>query len=132
MMLKTIPLLVAMSFVMSCSQTEVSSENVSIVLNINSIKLSVEETYQLKATVRPDNAQAIVWSSVNADICSVSETGLVTAVSPGETLIVAKVADNSASASCFVHVENDNHDEDKDLDIEMSDVKTPGLDNENW
>ena len=132
MMLKTIPLLVAMSFVMSCSQTEVSSENVSIVLNINSIKLSVGETYQLNATVRPDNAQAIVWSSVNADICSVSETGLVTAVSPGETLIVAKVADNSASASCFVHVESDNHDEDKDLDIEMSDVKTPGLDNENW
>lgn len=132
MMLKTIPLLVAMSFVMSCSQTEVSSENVSIVLNINSIKLSVGETYQLNATVRPDNAQTIVWSSVNADICSVSETGLVTAVSPGETLIVAKVTDNSASASCFVHVENDNHDEDKDLDIEMSDVKAPGLDNENW
>lgn len=120
-----------MSFVMSCSQTEVSSENVSIVLNINSIKLSVGETYQLNATVRPDNAQTIVWSSVNADICSVSETGLVTAVSPGETLIVAKVADNSASASCFVHVENDNHDEDKDLDIEMSDVKAPGLEYEN-
>lgn len=132
MMLKTIPLLVAMSFVMSCSQTEVSSENVSIVLNINSIKLSVGETYRLNATVRPDNAQTIVWSSVNADICSVSETGLVTAVSSGETLIVAKVADNSASASCFVHVENDNHDEDRDLDIEMSDVKAPGLDNENW
>lgn len=52
-------------------------------------------------------------------------------MSPGETLIVAKVADNGASASCFVHVENDNHDEDKDLDIEMSDVKAPGLEYEN-
>lgn len=132
MMSRAIPLLVAMSFVMSCSQTEVSSENVRIVLNINSITLSVGETYQLNATVRPDNAQTIVWSSANADICSVSMTGLVTAVSPGETLIVAEVSDNSASASCSVHVENDNHNEDKDSNIDASDVEAPGLDNENW
>lgn len=132
MMSRVIPLLVAMSFVMSCSQTEVSSENVRIVLNINSITLSVGETYQLNATVRPDNAQIIVWSSDNADICSVSVDGLVTAVSPGEALIMAEVADNNASASCSVHVENNNHDEDKDLDMEVSDVKAPGLDNENW
>lgn len=132
MISKAISLLVAMVFVMSCSQTEVSSENVRIVLNINSIKLSVGETYQLNATVRPDNAQTIVWSSANADICSVSVAGLVTAVSPGETLIVAEVSDNSASASCSVHIENNNHDEDKDLDMDVSDVKAPGLDNENW
>ena len=59
-------------------------------------------------------------------------TGLVTAVSPGETLVMAEISDSGVSASCSVHVENDNHDEDKDLDIEVSDVKAPGLDNENW
>lgn len=132
MMSKTIPLLVAMSFVMSCSQTEVSSENASIVLNADSISLSVGETYQLKATVRPDNAQSIVWSSANADICSVSETGLVMALSPGETLVMAEISDSGVSASCAVHVGSDNHDEDKDLNIEASGVKAPGLDNENW
>ena len=131
-MSKTIPLLVAMLFVMSCSQAEVSSENASIVLNVDSISLSVGETYQLNATVRPDNEQTVVWSSANADICSVSVTGLVTAVSPGETLVMAEISDSGVSASCSVHVENDNHDEDKDLDIEVSDVKAPGLDNENW
>lgn len=131
-MSKTIPLLVAMSFVMSCSQAEVSSENASIVLNADSISLSVGETYQLNATVRPDNEQTVVWSSADADVCSVSMVGLVTALSPGETLVMAEITDSGISASCVVHVENDNHDEDKELDIEVSDVKAPGLDNENW
>lgn len=60
-------------------------------LNVNSIVLDAysDKTYQLSATVTGQGniPQDIVWLSENEEIASVSETGLVTAISEGNTKI---------------------------------------------
>lgn len=66
---------------------------------------SISETFQLMAIYGPTNATAtdIVWQSTNPTVATVSEkTGLVTAKSPGTTVIIAKPAynPNNVSAMC--------------------------------
>ena len=61
----------------------ITSEN-----NVRTIK--VNETLQLNAKVYPDKAsQAVIWTSSDASIATVSESGLVTAVAKGNVEIVA-------------------------------------------
>ncbi len=71
----------------------------SITLNIQSASLEVGETVQLIATVLPENAtdKSYIWESMDETIATVDDNGLVTAVSVGETSILART--NSASAS---------------------------------
>ena len=61
----------------------ISSEN-----NVRNIKQ--EETLALSATVYPENAnQEVIWSSLNPEIATVSETGVVTAIEAGTATIKA-------------------------------------------
>lgn len=62
----------------SCERTKISSAVVTIKLNAIAIVLNEGETYQLDAVIQPADKRTIIWSSDNAEVCSVSDTGLVT------------------------------------------------------
>lgn len=76
----------------------------SIELNEMSLDLEVDETFQLTATVQPENAvdKSVTWSSLNELVATVDQTGLVTAVAAGETMIMARAGE--AEAACRVVV----------------------------
>lgn len=66
------------------------------------------ETLQLSATVSPDNATnpSLTWTSSNAEVATVDESGVVTAVSAGESVITVKANDGSeVQATCQITVE---------------------------
>lgn len=75
-------------------------------LNAEDITLQVGQTYQLTATVLPENAtdKTVTWSADPADgaIATVSADGLVTAVAPGVITVTATCG--SVSATCKVTV----------------------------
>ena len=75
-----------------------------ITLSAQDITLSVNQTFRLSATVRPENAvdKTVSWQSNNKAIVTVSEDGTVTAVSVGVANITASCGD--VSATCKVRV----------------------------
>lgn len=78
----------------------------SVKLNKTLITLTVGRKSALTATVLPANAsnQKVVWKSSNNDVATVSEDGIVTAVSPGYTVIKVVTSDGKKTASCQVKV----------------------------
>lgn len=75
----------------------------SITLDQTDITLTAGESLLLKAEVKPANASAdLMWSSVNPDIASVDQNGLVTGKTAGNTVI--KVQSGDVSAECRVTV----------------------------
>jgi len=80
----------------------------SIILDKTIAKVVEEETIQLTATVKPDNAEdkTVTWSSSNTDIATVSSNGKVTGVKAGTTTITVVANDgNGVKATCSVTVE---------------------------
>ena len=63
---------------------------------------------QLKATVLPADApnKAVTWTSSNEAVATIDATGLVTAIAPGETNIVATTDDGSFKGTCKVTTTN--------------------------
>lgn len=91
----------------SCMVTASSIPVSSISLNKTSATLYLNQTVQLTATVSPSNAtdRSIVWSTSDNSIASVTSTGLVTAIAPGNAIITASTADGSnLSATCAITV----------------------------
>lgn len=68
-----------------------------LVVNSSGRKIYKGKTYQLTATVLPTNAtfKTVTWTSENNKIATVSDTGLVKAVSTGTTYIVCRSTDNT-------------------------------------
>jgi hypothetical protein len=97
-----------------CSETNLAESSymfssipiMSVSLNKTITALSVNDTEQLTATIEPENAtnQNVTWSSSNTAVATVSNTGLVTAVSTGTTAITVITADGGYAASCEVTV----------------------------
>lgn len=80
-----------------------------IELNTTGTVLEVGQTYQLEATVYPENAtnKAIKWETYGERV-SVSENGLVTAKSMGIAIVHAKSTDGSGvQAVCEIAVERE-------------------------
>ncbi len=73
-------------------------------LNFTTLALKTGETKQLSVSDQDGKAvtSGVTYESKNADIATVSETGLVTAVAAGETDITAKVG--TATLTCSVTV----------------------------
>jgi len=87
------------------SSKETPHVNVSSVsISKASAELSVGQTLQLSATVSPSNAtsKTVAWSSSNAGIASVSNTGLVTALKEGTATITASAGGKSATCQVTV------------------------------
>ncbi|MBO5976961.1 MAG: Ig-like domain-containing protein [Bacteroidales bacterium] len=74
-----------------------------ITLNKTAIELTEGETFQLEASVAPDNAtdKTISWSSSDASIASVSN-GLVSTLKAGTAVITAKAGHYTATCSIEV------------------------------
>lgn len=79
-----------------------------VVVNPSSVSLKKDGTYQLSATVLPNNAsnKAVSWSSSNTGVAKVSSSGKVTAVSAGTATITATTSDGGKKASATVTVTN--------------------------
>lgn len=60
----------------------------SVTLSATTLELTVEGTETLTATTSPDE-QVITWSTSNAEVATVSDAGLVTAVAAGTATITA-------------------------------------------
>ena len=79
----------------------------SIELSANTtVQYLSDSTYQLQATVYPSDASnRLNWSSSNPEIASVSNTGLVSLLGVGTTVITAQSAlDENVKAECFIEV----------------------------
>lgn len=63
-------------------------------------------TSQLSATVTPEDAsnKTVTWSSSNTAVATVSSSGLVSALTPGEATITATTNSGNLTSSCIVTV----------------------------
>lgn len=89
-------------FLSACGERE--TEVASIALSRSSAELEIGETLSLKATVSPSNAtyDSITWTSSNATVATVSDSGLVSALSEGNTTITVMADGKKASCSITV------------------------------
>lgn len=104
--------------VSTCGQKEIRPEITVASVNISpsSVNISVGETVQLLANVQPESASglSVVWASSNESVATVTNSGIVTAISNGEAFITATVGGKTASGSVivsagfFVQFEDDN------------------------
>lgn len=78
-----------------------------ITLNETSLTMTqLGEMKQLVANVLPEDAsnKEVKWTSSNAAVCSVSESGMVVATGYGEATVIATTVDGGFPASCVVNV----------------------------
>lgn len=79
-----------------------------IKLNYTSKTLEINDNFQLKETIKPDNAtdKSVSWSSSNKSVATVSSDGLVKAMSHGKTTITCEAKDGSGvKAICSIDVQ---------------------------
>lgn len=87
-----------------CSEKEKEILVESIALSQPSAEMEIGETLTLKATVSPSNASydGLNWTSTNPKVASVSTSGLVTALSEGNTIITVMAGGKTASCAITV------------------------------
>lgn len=73
-------------------------------LNATGKKLKRNEVYQLKVL---NNKNKVKWTSKNKKIAKINQTGMVTGITPGRTIITAKV--KQGTLSCTVQVSTKAH-----------------------
>ena len=78
----------------------------SVKLNYTKKTMYTRQSVQLRATVYPTDAsnRAVVWSSSNPKVATVSSTGKVTTKARGTAVITAKAKDNGKYARCTITV----------------------------
>ncbi len=78
----------------------------TVTISPETTEMKVGETFTLSAIVLPESApvKTVVWSSSNASVATVSETGIVTAITPGQVTITAALTDGSALDTCQITV----------------------------
>ena len=111
------PILLTSLLFSSCGNNSVPTPSVNIpvtgvYLNYQSIELEVGKSYLLKTSISPTDAtnQNVTWSSLDEGVASVN-SGLVTAVSAGETTVNVTTVDGNYTASCVVNVIEDSDDD---------------------
>ncbi len=75
----------------------------SVTLSASSSKVEMGKTLQINAAVLPAEAtvKTLTWSSSRPQVATVSTTGLVTGVGPGETVITATARDGSGKRGTY-------------------------------
>ena len=99
------------------TSTETGIQDLCMVLvrkNVTGISLEetqisltkIGDTKQLVAAITPDDAtdKSVTWKSSDEQVCTVSETGLVTATGVGTTMVTVMTADGGLTATCVVKV----------------------------
>ncbi len=110
-------LITAILFFAGCSDDKESNDVTKITLSDYRIELAVSETFVLKATVIPDNAEnkTVIWNSENTTIATIDNYGKVTAIKPGETSITAKAG--SKTTTCRVIVTGNGNEDPQNVDL---------------
>ena len=100
-------LVLALGLTVPAMAADVAVTGVS--LDQKAVTLVPGNTVQLKATVQPDDATntAVSWSSNKTSVATVSDDGLVKAISQGTADITVTTEDGKYTAVCAVTVEND-------------------------
>ena len=91
----------------TCTVNVVAVKATSVKLNATSKTLNYGQTYQLKATVGPENAtnKNVTWTSSNSKIVSVSSTGVIKALTPNASAVITcKTVSGGKVATCTVKV----------------------------
>lgn len=86
------------------------SEKITLTLEPQFVNLSVGQSGQVQAIVTPEDAATITWSSDTPAVATVSDTGVVTAVSSGTATITATATASNGivrTAKLSVAVQND-------------------------
>lgn len=81
----------------------------SIILSKESLSLQIGESSTISAIILPTNAtnQELQWFSSNPNIASIDNNGKISAISPGECIIIATSTDGSnITSKCNVLVDN--------------------------
>lgn len=81
----------------------------SVSLDTDSVTLLTGASRQINATVLPANAtdRSLTWASTNTSVATVSATGLVSAIAPGNARIIARAAaDTTKTDSVAIRVTN--------------------------
>ncbi|MCD8163518.1 MAG: Ig-like domain-containing protein, partial [Synergistaceae bacterium] len=75
-----------------------------VILDLTELALKIGESKKLTATVKPENAtdKAVAWTSADPAVVAVDDTGKVTALSAGTTVITAKAGGKSAACAVTV------------------------------
>lgn len=94
----------ALFLLSACGSKEKEIEIQTIAISQPSAELVIGETILLKATVSPSNAtyEGLSWTSTKPKVASVSESGLVSALSEGNTTITVMIGGKTASCSVTV------------------------------
>ncbi|MBQ6601656.1 MAG: Ig-like domain-containing protein, partial [Clostridia bacterium] len=97
-------------FKASCKVT-VSTKAETIILNYGTNTIFATETFNLKATVFPENAtdKSVTYSTSNKSVASVNSQGKVTGVGAGTAIITCTSADGRIKAICNVTVKKKVH-----------------------
>lgn len=101
--------------VVSCSDDEIYLEGVTGIslegVEGNVISMIENDTYELKVKVNPENAYNLSqysvfnYTSSDAEIFTVSNTGVITALKPGEAILTVSAQENSSiKLLCMVKV----------------------------
>lgn len=82
----------SMGYSATCSIV-VTQQPSSITLSKNEVTVNVGETYAIEYTLLPANSttQTVTWTTQNAGIATVDETGKITGVAKGTTFIIASL-----------------------------------------
>ena len=119
----------------SCVVTVTAKEEIipvsEIVLNRTSMQLRVNETENLKATIKPDNAaKKVIWKSSDDRIATVGNDGKVKAIGAGTVTITASAGDKSASCEVVVVSETEENQgieiylKETEIELKINDSKT--------
>lgn len=75
-----------------------------VTLDITSLTMTEGDTQVLTATISPDNAsdKSVTWSSSNAEVATVSSSGVVAAIKAGSATITVTTTDGGKTATCVV------------------------------
>lgn len=80
----------------------------SVSLDKQSLYLTEGNTQTLIATISPSDAtdKSVSWTSSNTMVASVSSSGMISALSPGEATITVTTNDGAKTATCKVNVKS--------------------------
>ncbi len=87
-------------------KVQIPSQSVALETEISPLRVSVGGTVEIDAHVKPSNAsnREVTYTSSNPGVARVSQSGTVTGMKAGTTVLQAKAADGRSSASVKIEV----------------------------
>ncbi|MEN8076617.1 immunoglobulin-like domain-containing protein [Clostridioides difficile] len=98
------------AFIDNVSLVETADKgDAEVKLNMNELKISVGERYELLSKVIPNSVvdKGVTYTSNNENVVTVDSNGIITAVGEGEAVITATPDFGGASSTCKVNVTKD-------------------------